>query len=266
VVGFASNAGYAFGNDSPHAASQHHWLAAAYDPITTARLAETGVTDGWRCLEVGAGGGSVARWLAERVAPTGSVLATDVKPEQVPAAARLEVLLHDVVRDPLPDGAFDLIHARLVLRHLPERRRVLDKLVRALRPGGWLQVDEFDNEYGPVLVAPDEPSRDRYEAFLTAKERVFALAGVDGAFGRRVAAAMRDAGLVDVDPEPYLAPWRAGSAGLELLIHTTHHLRDELIAVGMTDRQLAEVRAVMRHPEFRATSCVTYSVLGRRPW
>nr|CEL19858.1 putative methyltransferase [Kibdelosporangium sp. MJ126-NF4]CTQ97082.1 putative methyltransferase [Kibdelosporangium sp. MJ126-NF4] len=257
---------YVFDNDSVHATEQHRCLSEAYDPLTFARLADTGVGDGWRCLEVGAGGSGVAHWLASRVAPHGSVVATDVKPEHVTSAPGLTVIRHDIVKDLLPDNEFDLIHARLVLQHLPEREAVLGTLVRALKPGGWLQIDEFDISYGPVLLAPDPRSAELYETFLAAKDTVFRAAGGDGTWGRRVPASMAAAGLVDIDPVPVLFPWRAGSPGVRLLVHHTHHLRDKLIAAGMSDEQLADVRAVLADDRFHATSCVVYSVHGRRPW
>ena len=257
--------GYVFDNDTTQASEQHRCLAAWLDPVTTARLAGTGVTDGWRCLDVGAGGGSIATWLAERVAPTGEVVATDIDPVHIPAHPHLCVLRHDMVRDALPEEAFDLVHSRLVLRHLPERHTALAKMTRALRPDGWLQLDEFDIDYGPVLLAPSRAAGELYERFLAAKARMFANAGADGAWGRHAAAAMREAGLVDIDPVPYAVPWHADSPGVRLLVHLTHHLRDRLVAAGMTDAELAEVRRVMRHPEFRASSCVVYSVQGRRP-
>ncbi|MGH3766333.1 MAG: class I SAM-dependent methyltransferase [Pseudonocardiaceae bacterium] len=257
--------GYVFDNDSVHAQDQHRCLAEMLDPMTTARLAQTGVTDGWHCLEVGAGEGSVASWLAQRVAPSGSVLATDIQPSSIPARAGLEVIRHDIVHDPLPEAAFDLISARLVLRNLPQRRAVLDRLVRALRPGGWLQLDEFDITYSPGLLMPDPPARALYETFLAAKATLFDTAGADGAWGQHAAQAMLDAGLVDIDPVPHLELWHAGSAGVGLLIHHTFHLRERFIAAGMTDRQLADVRTLLADPTFRASSCVIYSVQGRRP-
>jgi hypothetical protein len=55
-------------------------LEAWLDPITVEHLEATGIAAGWRCLEVGAGGGSIARWLSERVAPSGSLVATDITP------------------------------------------------------------------------------------------------------------------------------------------------------------------------------------------
>lgn len=256
--------GYVFDNDSGHAREQHRCLAAMLDPLTTRRLSGTGVTDGWRCLEVGAGGGSVATWLAERVAPSGRVLATDIKPDHIPRSGHLDVVRHDIVRDPLPEGAFDLIHARLVLLHLPERRAVLERLARALRPGGWLQLDEFDITYGPGLLMPDPAAGELYERFLTAKAAMFETAGADGSWGRHVPAAMEATGLTDIDPHVSVQVWEAGSPGTQLLVHHTFHLRDELTAAGMTERELEEVRTLLTDPGFMAASCPIYSVHARR--
>ncbi|MFH9130040.1 class I SAM-dependent methyltransferase [Streptomyces griseoaurantiacus] len=257
--------GYVFDNDSAHSGEQHRCLAEAYDAATFARLAETGVTRGWRCLEIGSGGGSVAAWLAERVAPDGEVLATDLAPHRIPHRPGLTALRHDVVTDPLPEAAFDLVFARLVLQHVPERLAVLGKLARALKPGGRLQIEEFDTSYEPPLLTPDEESARLYERFLATKCAVMRAAGGDPEWGRRAPAAMRAAGLVDVDPRPRVELRAADSPGLRLQLHHTHHLRDKLLAAGMTDEQLDRVRALMRDPGFRAASSVLYSVQARRP-
>ncbi|MFE9243530.1 class I SAM-dependent methyltransferase [Nocardiopsis sp. NPDC006938] len=261
----ATEPGYLFDNHSEHARDQHSFLAAAYDPLTTSRLEETGVGPGWRCLEVGAGGGSVARWLARRVAPGGSVVATDIKPERIDPEPGLEVLRHDVTRDPLPEASFDLIHSRLVLLHLPEREAVLERLVRALKPGGVLQLDEFDITYGPSLLMPDAQAREVYEGFLDAKVRVMERAGADPAWGRRAPEAMRRAGLVDIDPRPHVQQWNAESPGVHLIAHHTRHLREAFLGVGMTDEGLERVRRVLADPSFRSSSCLIYTVQGRRP-
>jgi ubiquinone/menaquinone biosynthesis C-methylase UbiE len=257
--------GYAFDNNNIYSRDQHRCLAEMLDPMTTTRLAQTGVTDGWHCLDVGAGGGSVATWLAQQVAPSGRVLATDIKSVHIRAGPGLEVAQHDIVRDPLPETAFDLICARLVLLHLPERRAVLGRLVRALRPGGWLQLDEFDITYGPALLMPNSRARRLYETFLAAKAKLFNTAGADGAWGQHVTQAMHDAGLVNINTVPHVELWHAGSPGVRLLIHHTFHLRNHFIEAGMTDQQLADVRTLLIDPTFRATSCVIYSVQGRRP-
>lgn len=256
--------GYVFDNHNPHSGEQHRCLAAAHDPMTTERLATTGVTEGWHCLEVGCGGGSVSRWLADRVGPTGSVLATDMKPADIPGHPNMITAEHDVTTDPLPEDHFDLIVARLVLQHLAEREAVLAKLVRALKPGGWLQIDEFDTSYEPVLLAPDDESARLYEKFLAAKSELMRRNGGDPAWGRQVARAMRAAGLVDIDPLPSARPRHAGSADIGLQLHHTYHLWDGLLSVGMTGDELHAVREVMRDPSFRASSSVIYSVQGRK--
>lgn len=257
--------GYVFGAGTPHADEHHRCLNELYDPFTIARLERTGIADGWDCLEVGAGNGSIATWLAERVAPGGHVLATDLAPERIRQTRWLSAARHDIVGDPLPEDRFDLVHVRLVLQHLPERDAVLAKLVRALKPGGVLQVEESDAGYSRALVVPDPWAGEVYAAFCAAKAKVWAEAGADNTWGSRLPQAMHDAGLVDVDPVPHLEPWRAGSPGVRLQIHHTHHLREQLLAAGLTERQLAEVRVVMSHPDFVASSMVLYSVRGRRP-
>lgn len=233
--------------------------------MTIDRLVEAGAAPGRHCLEVGAGNGSVALWLARQVGPTGSVTATDLRPEPVPAAENMKVVQHDIVRDPLPDAEFDLIHARLVLRLLPERLAVLDRLVRALKPGGVLQIDELDGTYGPALLVPDPAARTLYDTFTDAKTRLMTHAGIDVAWGRKAAGAMRCAGLVDIDPSPRLELWDSDSPGLRVVAHHTRRLREQFLWEGMTDRQLAEVRALLSDPGIRVGSYPIYSVHGRRP-
>ncbi|MFC7646894.1 class I SAM-dependent methyltransferase [Streptosporangium lutulentum] len=183
---------------------------------------------------MGAGGGSVALWLAERVAPTGSVLATDIKPGLIPRRPGLTVAQHDIVNDPLPESAFDLIHARLVLSHLPRRRQVLERLRTVLRPGGWLQIDEIDITHwvAPPTLGPRV--RDLYGAYVAAMTRVLSAAGSDPTWGRSAARDMKEAGLVEVDPVCWTEMWGPGSPGVGLLISNSLHLEDRLLEAGMT--------------------------------
>jgi SAM-dependent methyltransferase len=253
-----------FGERDDRNAEQHRLLGLAFDPLTTRRLGRTGIRPGWRCLEVGAGDGGVAAWLARRVGPAGRVLATDIRPVRGPAIAGLEFVRHDIVRDPLPEGEFDLVHARLVLRLLPERLAVLDRLVRALKPGGVLQVDEFDATDAPALRVPDAAAHRLYRTFIDAKAQIMAAGGVDIAWGRKAAGAMSRAGLTGVTSHHRFELWSAGSPGLQLVSHHTRHLRERFVRTGMTDRQLAQVRELLAHPGFQARSYGIYSVQGRR--
>ena len=88
-------------------------MAAVFDPTTFRHIDALGIGDGWRCWEVGAGGASVVRWLEQRVAPRGRVLATDIDVSWTNEAAGpgVEIRRHDVARDPPPAETFDLVHA-----------------------------------------------------------------------------------------------------------------------------------------------------------
>jgi len=115
-------------------------IEALYDRYTTWCLADLGVTDGWRCLEVGFGAGSVALWLAGQVGSTGHVVATDLDPRFLDGhgLANLEVRKHDLVADPLEEAVFDLAHARTVLEWIPDSQGALERMVSAVRPAaGW---------------------------------------------------------------------------------------------------------------------------------
>ncbi|MFF8848345.1 methyltransferase domain-containing protein [Streptomyces sp. NPDC015127] len=264
----ATNApGYVYDNADAHAEDQHSHLIGAYDSLTTRRLERLSIQPGMRCLEVGAGSGSIATWLATRVSPSGSVLATDIAPRHIKKAPNLEVMAHNIVTDPLPEAEFDVIHARLVLLHLPERRLVLNRLAKALRPGGWLQIEDYDETtYGPLLLAPnsDRQTHKSYAKYIAAKQRLLEEAGVELTWGRKIAHAMDEAGLTAIDAEPYVEQWRATSPGTALQIHNTIHLADRLTDAGATQKDLEDARRVMSDPGFLATSCLMYSVQGQR--
>ena len=135
-------------------------LERLFDERTQRLLASTGVGSGWRCLEIGAGSGSIAAWLSGKAGAQGHVLVTDIDPRFLSGLAALklantDIRVHDIVRDPLQESAFDLIHARLVLIHLAQRDEVLQRLVRSLKPGGWLVIEDFDRIFDGGAIASD---------------------------------------------------------------------------------------------------------------
>ena len=64
-------------------------IEQALDPWTIRSIEATEPRPGWRCLEVGGGGGSIAEWLTGRVGPTGHVVATDLETKSLDAIHRL---------------------------------------------------------------------------------------------------------------------------------------------------------------------------------
>ncbi len=161
-------------------------ITSLYDPQTLQACSRLGLGEGWRCLDIGAGTGSVAELLAERVGENGRVLAVDIDVRFLEPLATdaLEVLRADVRSDKLPDG-FDLVHARLVLEHLPEREAVLDAMVSATRPGGWVLVEDFD---WSTAAAVDPPS-EVHAKVVGALKAFFSMHGYDAAPGPQAAAA-----------------------------------------------------------------------------
>ena len=103
------------------------------------------VGSSWRCLELGAGAGSIARWLAGRC-PEGHVVATDTDTRFLDPswAPNLEIIRHDVVRDGFTPGSFELIHVRCLLANLSDREDVVVKVTSWLAPGGWLVIEDPD--------------------------------------------------------------------------------------------------------------------------
>lgn len=129
-------------------------LEAIQDPGTTRRLDQLGVEDGWQCLEVGAGRGSITRWLAGRVGLAGSVVAADIDPRFLTdMPENVEVRKLDIREEDIETERYDLIHCRALLMHLPDPAAVLTKMVGALRPGGLLLAEEAD--FGLAHAAGD---------------------------------------------------------------------------------------------------------------
>ncbi len=135
---------YLYQNDDESALTRLRQLEEIEDPGTVEELTRIGVDSGWKCLEIGAGAGSIAYWLSERVGKSG-VVATDVSPVLLDSS-RCEIWCHDISKDDLPENMFDLIHVRHTLIHISKSRHsdVLNKIVRSLKIGGYVVAEESD--------------------------------------------------------------------------------------------------------------------------
>lgn len=257
---------YAFDNDDDAAVDRHSHLPAILDVVTLPRLASLGDLTGRRCLELGAGGGSVARWLAGRVGPAGRVLATDLNTRHLPVDEGYEVLAHDLLAEPVPRGPWDLIHARLVLIHLDRRREVLRRLADALAPGGALVVEDWDTSYDRwVLDAPDAESAALWEEYQLTLRRLLVAGGNEETWGVNLHALMRAAGLVDVDTEISSRSWPGGTPGALLTVANVAQMRAGFRAEGWDDERLERLERLCYDPRMVVRAQFMYSVVGRRP-
>jgi ubiquinone/menaquinone biosynthesis C-methylase UbiE len=258
---------YALDNDHPQAVQHHALLAELFDGISAEHV--QGLLDlrGKRCLEVGAGGGEFAAWLARHAGKEGRVVATDIKPHTVTARhPRLAVIEHDLTTEPLPGDGWDLIHARLVLAHLPEREEILDRLVAALASGGVLLVEDFDIRRDMVLHAPDLEAAGLYAAFQrTLSLNVFAAAGTDRTWARRAHSALLEAGLVEVQTTGRWEAWTGGSPGARFVSGVIDQVGDRLLAAGLTERDLERARALLADPRLVLAGHTLVSTSGRKP-
>ena len=156
----------ALSKDNPEEFERLRLLEAWGDPDTHAVMRTVGLRSSWRCLEIGAGAGSVARWLAGQCAD-GSVVAIDTDTrfcgEQV--RSNLQWRTEDVRSVNYPAGSFDLIHSRVTFCHLPEREAMVAIAARWLAPGGWLVIG--DPMCMPAAGSVHEPIRRFFGALET---------------------------------------------------------------------------------------------------
>jgi SAM-dependent methyltransferase len=245
-------------------------LQGLFDDRTTSRLAELGVTAGWRCLEIGAGAGGVAEWLADRVGPTGRVVATDLDTRFLQDHGRdnLEVWQHNVANDPLDDDAFDLAHARALLEHIPEREKALRRVIAAVRPGGWLLMEDVDfaGDMGGALSRYVRPSehRDLFAKLFRGIETLFRARGADAGFGARLPGTLVDAGLIHVQSTVYASVVAGGTENW--VRGTLEQLGGPLVQTGLaTTEEVDQGLALMVEPStLYATPCMV-SAWGQRP-
>jgi SAM-dependent methyltransferase len=262
----AGQSGYLLDNRQTEAGRRLDLLAELFDPVTFRHCAALGLAAGWHCWEAGAGGPGVPARLAALVGPGGRVLATDLDVTWLPAeGATYEVLRHDLRTDPVPPGGFDLVHARLVLVHLPERAAVLAALAGALKPGGWLLVEDADPALQP-LACPDEAGE--AERLANRLRRGFrtllAERGADLAFGRTLPRLMRATGLSHVGAEgsfPYGSP-----AGRALEAATVRQIGAEMVTRGLaSEEDLGEHLANLAAGRVDVTTAPMISAWGQRP-
>jgi SAM-dependent methyltransferase len=215
---------------------------------------------------VGAGGPSIPEALAATVGPTGYVLATDIDPSWLRPDGGYEVRRHDVAVDPPPEpGTFDLVHARLVLVHLPDRARALATMVAALRPGGRLLVEDADTALQPLACLDDSgPAQRRANRLRDAFRELLTRRGADLRYGRTLPRALREAGLVDVAAVGSFPV--GGPACNRLEAATVRQVRGELIAAGLADDAEIDAHLAAIHAgELDLTLAPLISAWGRRP-
>lgn len=237
-------------------------LSDARDPVTFALLDRVGVTEGMHVLEAGAGTGSVSAWLAERVGSSGRVMSTDIDLRfHAEMPSNVIVRQHDVTTEPLPSEHFDVVHARAVIQHLPEREDVLGRLFSALKPGGAMVIED-----GAMLEFAEqslpEPYGSVHRLIATAAHEEWR----DPNAGVRVLGWMRDLGMEDLEVTGDVWTMRPGEAAGEWWFLALERAVPRLVEFGVvSETDAAAMMAQVREPGFAMLSPTSIATVGRKP-
>jgi ubiquinone/menaquinone biosynthesis C-methylase UbiE len=228
----------------------------AWEAATSRLLDQVGLASGASCLDAGCGPGETMRLMAQRVGPTGRVTGIDV---DVPLGAQALMMLQnaghhqcrfapvDVTADgPIPDAPFDLVYARLLLYHLPERVTVLRRLWDAVAPGGHLLIQDYDIRGVSVL-----PTLDSLEELRRVIFEAFSASGCDVQIGARLPELFAQAGIGAPDGSDVSGRLEPLADAQALLGGVYRSILSAAIARGITteDRSAATLAEMARDAE-----------------
>jgi SAM-dependent methyltransferase len=258
---------YLLENSNVEAGRRFEALSAIFDKVTFSHCERLGIASGWKVWEVGAGGTSVVLWLSNKVGSAGTVTATDIDISWASKAIADNVAIekHDVVSGPVQEGIFDLVHARLVLVHVPERQTALQNMIRALRPGGLLLLEDADPALQPLACINESgPAQVLANKLRHAFRHLMASRGVDLAYGRKLPALLREQGLEDVGADCYF-PVAEPSCNI-LEIATVKLIAPQILAANLaTKDELEQHISNVARGVLDLTTAPLISAWGKKP-
>ncbi|HSV39305.1 MAG TPA: class I SAM-dependent methyltransferase [Nocardioidaceae bacterium] len=224
-----------------------------YDPMTVARLTELGVDAGSHCLDVGAGRGSIARWMRDRVGPSGRVVAVDLDTRFFDGESGIEARQADILTDELEQGTFDLVHCRLLLHHLRGRQvEAVTRMAHALKPGGILIASEC--YLGAMRASSTHAFSELWRGLYAAMPHA------DYEWAVSLPATLQEAGLANVEAHGDVDLVRGGTAVAEFWKLTVEAVRERIPGDIDVDAGLR----VLDDPRAYEPSFVWYTAWGTR--
>lgn len=248
--------------------------ARVWEPEAEAMLDRIGVTPEAHCIDLGCGAMGILGPLSRRVGPSGRVVGVDLDAKQLAGArafvkeaglSNVEILELDAYRTGLPAQAFDLVHVRFVFAPVGRDEELLREMLRLVRPGGIIAIQEPDAFSWTCL--PPHPSWDRLkEAILAA----FARGGGDFNAGRRLYAMLRTVGLRNVSVRAAVQALPGGHPYLRLPIQFATSLRARILDAGLIsatelDAAMTDCEHIAADPEACGLTFVLMQAWGRAP-
>jgi ubiquinone/menaquinone biosynthesis C-methylase UbiE len=273
VTGPDANAVYPLGSslgESARLQRQAEELAAD----SAALLDRVGLRPGHSAIDLGCGPRGILDMLAERVAPAGRVVGLDSDPAHTAMAAEfaaarglsgVQIITADARSTGLPEGSFDVVHARTLLVNLAEPAQAAAEMIRLARPGGWVASAEPDTEH--ALCYPPHPAFDRLRDIFTA---AFRRNGADPWIGRRVPELFRQAGLDQVEVEARVQMYPPGNSRRTVRLDLVRAMRPQVVQMGLaTAAELDELdtaaRPHLEDPQTVVMSGLLFLTWGRKP-
>ena len=236
-------------------------------------LDRVGVSEGWRCLDLGCGASGITDLLSDRAGASGSVVGLDSDRTLLKAArawaetkgmANTEFVEGNAYATKLPDESFDFVHIRFLLGTAGQPVRLLREARRLTRPGGVLAIGEPDA--GMLNCYPLHPAWNRLKKLLIDG---FSAAGADLTLGSRAYSLMLAQGLDDVVYRPFIVGVRNFDPMVDYLPQTIESIRNTLLKQGLTnskelDELIAECRNHLADPNTVFTTYLVAQVWGRK--
>jgi SAM-dependent methyltransferase len=205
--------------------------------------------------------------MAARVGRSGAVLGTDVNLDWIDAGmpGQVELRRHDVTSDEIPSSAYDLIHARLVLQHLPGRDQVIERLVAALAPGGWLVLEEFTRIFPACPEPTTHEQRVLNRVFDAFRELLSRRGANTTTYPRTLPWRMQRAGLVQAGAAGRLVFATGAGPGAAVWRANALQTGDQAVDAGLiTADDLTAFLRVLEDPGFTFAMPLLISAWGRR--
>ena len=236
-------------------------IEAVCDRWTIDVLQRAGLQADWRCLDAGAGAGSIARWLAQRMGPAGQVVAADADTRFVEplASGTLRAVRHDLRHGPPEPGGFDLVHARFLLEWLPGWEQALDHLVASVKPGGTIVIS--DMAWGSRI--PAQGVLERWISAIPAALRE--VSGYHPDCGRLLPGALESRRIRVDGAEARAALLNGASPGMDWPRLSVQPMTAPMLRMGLADQaSLRAVSELLADPATRLWLPPMVSVWGRR--
>ena len=239
-------------------------IEKTHDPITFNLLNQLDIT-GYQCLEVGAGAGSVASWLADRVGSGGTVTAVDMNPRFIGNQDKVEVIKGDIAELKLEPNTYDLVHSRFVFIHISHYQQALLNVINALKPGGTLIIEEPDFSISRLAAGIEAADIETVARVFESINQMYRQQGKNPFFGLSVPSLFQKAGLKQVSVHTFMPLAKGGENIVKIMKLSVQHLTETLIGTGAaTHKDIERFLELSDNPEAWFLHYAHISVIGKK--